>query len=84
MILVLVWIVLAIAVGAYASSKGRSGVGFFFLSLLLSPLIGFLFALVAKTDAAALELRALGGGDMRKCPHCAELVKAEAAICRYC
>jgi uncharacterized membrane protein YdbT with pleckstrin-like domain len=25
-----------------------------------------------------------GGRDMRKCPHCAELVKNEANVCRYC
>ena len=31
-----------------ASNKGRSGFGFFMLSLILSPLIGFVAALIAK------------------------------------
>ncbi len=34
------WIVCCIGVGIFASSKGRSGVGWFFLSAFISPLIG--------------------------------------------
>jgi len=35
------WLVLSGAAAAYASNKGRSGIGIFFLSLFLSPLVGF-------------------------------------------
>lgn len=72
----LFWIVLAIAVGAYASSKGRSGVGFFFLSLLLSPLIGFIWVAVSGSNPA--------GKGLRKCPQCAEWIQPEALKCRFC
>ena len=40
LILIFFWLAFAAAVGAWANNKGRSGVGFFFLALLLSPLIG--------------------------------------------
>jgi hypothetical protein len=45
MAIVLGWIVFAVIVGIAASARGRSGFGFFLLSLVLSPLIGILFVL---------------------------------------
>lgn len=43
------WFFLAIAVGVYASNhRGRSGFGWFLLSLLISPLVAFILVLVMK------------------------------------
>jgi len=68
------YFILAILVGVFASSKKRSGVGWFFLSLIISPLIGFLIVLIAGPAS----------GSVKKCPKCAEEVKAEAQVCRFC
>jgi hypothetical protein len=38
-VIILVWLVLCGAVGAYASNKGRDSTGAFFLALLLSRLV---------------------------------------------
>ena len=65
-------------------SRGRSGFGFFLLSVLLSPLIGIIAALVVKANQSAVEDDLLSRGEMKKCPYCAELVRAEASVCRYC
>ena len=44
--IVLVWIVFSVVVAMVASSKGRSGIGYFFVALLISPLIGIVIALI--------------------------------------
>jgi len=78
------WICLSVLAGVIASHKGRSGWWFFFLSVLLSPLVGIIAALVAREDTWEVESRQLASGDMRKCPDCAELIKRETTVCRYC
>jgi len=80
MAIFLFWVICAVLVGKYASIKGRSGASFFFISLFASPLVGFLIALVSAPDRekAARRVR------LRKCPECAEYVRQEAKVCRFC
>jgi len=46
--IVFIWLLLAAGVGALASSRGRSGFGFFLLSAVFSPLLGLIVVLVAR------------------------------------
>jgi hypothetical protein len=85
LIFFVVWLFLALLVGRYASDKGVVG-GFFasfFISVVFSPLIGFVAVLVSKPDRQRVEKRALQSG-MKKCPDCAELVNGEARKCKHC
>jgi hypothetical protein len=82
--LFLLWLILAMLVGAYANTKGRSFFGFFLLSVVLSPLIGFLAALIAGPNTQRIEDEQIERGERRRCPHCEELVQGKAKICRYC
>lgn len=81
---VILWVVLSVMAGMYASSKGLSGFAHFFGSLLFSPLLGFLSAAIASPNKKVIETRLISGGENKKCPHCAEIIKAEARVCRFC
>lgn len=76
------WLILAIAVGVYASKKGRSAGGFILLSLILSPLIGFIFALAADDHKNVVVQP--NEETHKKCPYCAELILKDAKKCKHC
>lgn len=78
------WVLFAVAVGVFASNRGRSGFGWFFLSLVISPLLGLLFCAVSKNLNAPIFATIPSERTHRKCPSCAELVLPEAIICKHC
>lgn len=74
------WIILCGAVAAWAHSKGLNGFEFFFVALVLSPLIGGIAVVCTKPNVESVAKR----DGLRKCPQCAEYVKSEASVCRFC
>jgi hypothetical protein len=66
-----------------ARGKGRSGCGWFVIGVLLGPL-GLIASFVIGADKEGLERKQLRSGKLVKCPQCAELIKAEAKVCRHC
>lgn len=83
--LAVLWIAFSIAAGIIAANKGRSGWGYFFLSVLLSPLIGILFALIAQPlnqpDAQSVQPTPQ---THQRCPDCREYILIGARVCKHC
>jgi hypothetical protein len=77
------WLVLAIIVGVAAGSRGRNGLGWFLLAMVLSPLLAGLLVLALPKTKSQYELH-VERTMMRTCPQCAESIKREAVICRFC
>lgn len=78
MTLILIWLVCAIGSAAIASNKGRSGLGWFFVSSILGVFGLLLVAILPKLEdksEAALQT---------KCPSCFGPIDRRATTCRHC
>ncbi len=79
----IIWFILVGLIPAViARNKGRSFVLWWFYGAVLF-IVALPHALLMKKDNATLERRQLSQG-MQKCQFCAELIKADALVCRYC
>ena len=69
---VVIWVVLCAFVAVIAERKGHKGIGYLFLSILLSPLVGFIVVLCISNKTK------------KECPFCKKAVDVNATVCPYC
>ena len=74
------WVAFSVLAGIIASTKNRSGFGYFVLSVVLSPLVG----LIAAAAMPKIDANAPNPSTHVKCPDCRELVLKDARKCKHC
>lgn len=87
MTFVALWLAFAFGVGMLAKQRGRGVFTWFLISVLISPLLGFVVLMMKQDLALAVALDSVTH-DMElthvKCVHCQEYVAPEASVCPYC
>lgn len=76
-------VVLGLVPATIASSKGHSFLAFWVYGTLMF-IVALPHAIIMKPNSAMIEALQLRDGAHRRCPFCAEIVKARAVVCRFC
>ena len=82
--IIIFWLVVSLIVGLFASSNGRSGLGYFLLSIIISPLLAGIIVLIVGKNPIEIQTQSLIAGEKIKCHYCKKAIKSESKVCEHC
>jgi len=81
--IILVVLVLGVIPGMIASSKEKSFVLWWLYGVLIFP-VALVHSILTTNDGPPPEIKQLQTGAGKRCSYCAEVIKSEANVCRFC
>ena len=84
LVIVLIWIILCpIFCGIVANKKGRNVGGWVVIGFVLG-IFGLIWILLLSPNQQVVAANSLQARETKRCPHCAEHIRFDTNVCRYC
>lgn len=83
-VLLLLWLIAAMAIKNWADYWGRPSLPYFLTSLFLTPLVPTLVLLLQGKEQSLFEQSLIAKGRLKRCPQCAEAIRFDAYRCKFC